>query len=78
MLLFNINNNRYVVLELKVTELKKEHIGQISVYMNYIDNNLKKPGQNPTMGIIICKKNNKFIMKYVTDNKILEREYELI
>ena len=78
MLLFNINNNRYVVLELKVTELKKEHIGQILVYMNYIDNNLKKPGQNPTMGIIICKKNNKFIMKYVTDNKILEREYKFI
>ena len=78
MLLFNINDNKYVVLELKVTELKKEHIGQISVYMNYIDNNLKKPGQNPTMGIIICKKNNKFIMKYVTDNKILEREYKFI
>ncbi len=78
MLLFNINDNKYVVLELKITELKKEHIGQISVYMNYIDNNLKKMGQNPTMGIIICKKNNKFIMKYVTDNKILEREYELI
>ena len=78
MLLFNINDNRYVVLELKVTELKKEHIGQISVYMNYIDNNLKKMDQNPTIGIIICKKNNKFIMKYVTDNKILEREYKFI
>ena len=78
MLLFNINDNKYVVLELKVTELKKEHIGQISVYMNYIDNNLKKMDQNPTMGIIICKKNNKFIMKYVTDNKILEREYKFI
>ena len=78
MLLFNINDNRYVVLELKITELKKENIGQISVYMNYIDNNLKKTGQNPTMGIIICKKNNKFIMKYVTDNKILEREYLII
>ena len=78
MLLFNINDNRYVVLELKITELKKEHIGQISVYMNYIDNNLKKMNQNPTMGIIICKKNNKFIMKYVTDNKILEREYLII
>ena len=78
MLLFNINDNRYVVLELKVTELKKEDIGQISVYMNYIDNNLKKMDQNPTMGIIICKKNNKFIMKYVTNNKILEREYLII
>ena len=78
MLLFNINDNKYVVLELKITELKKEHIGQISVYMNYIDNNLKKLGQNPTTGIIICKKNDKFIMKYVTDNKILEREYKFI
>ena len=78
MLLFNINDNRYVVLELKVTELKKEDIGQISVYMNYIDNNLKKMDQNPTIGIIICKKNNKFIMKYVTNNKILEREYLII
>lgn len=63
MLLFNINNNRYVVLELKVTELKKEHIGQISVYMNYIDNNLKKMDQNPTMGIIICKKNKQSLTK---------------
>ena len=63
MLLFNINDNRYVVLELKVTELKKEHIGQISVYMNYIDNNLKKMDQNHTMGIIICKKNKQSLTK---------------
>ena len=42
LLLFNIEYNCYVVIELKVTELKKEHVGQIQVYMNYIDNNLKK------------------------------------
>lgn len=42
LLLFNIEYNCYVVVELKVTELKKEHIGQIQVYMNYIDDNLKK------------------------------------
>ena len=42
LLLFNIEFNCYVVIELKVTELKKEHIGQIQVYMNYIDKNLKK------------------------------------
>ena len=39
LLLFNIEYNCYVVVELKVTELKKEHIGQIQVYMNYIDKN---------------------------------------
>lgn len=42
LLLFNIEFNCYVVVELKVTELKKEYIGQIEVYMNYIDLNLKK------------------------------------
>ena len=42
LLLFNIKFNCYVVVELKVTELKKEYLGQIQVYMNYIDENLKK------------------------------------
>ena len=38
---YNIVFNCYVVIELKVTELKKEHIGQIQIYMNYIDKNIK-------------------------------------
>ena len=42
LLLYNIDFNCYVVVELKVTKLKKEHIGQIEIYMNYIDKNLKK------------------------------------
>ena len=73
----NIEYNCYVVIELKVTELKKEHIGQIEVYMNYIDNNLKKVTQNKTIGIIICKKDNHFIMEYCSDRRILSREYLL-
>ena len=77
LLLFNIEYNCYVVIELKVTELKKEHIGQIEVYMNYIDNNLKKVNQNKTIGIIICKKDNHFIMEYCSDRRILSREYLL-
>ena len=77
LLLFNIEDNCYVVIELKVTELKKEHIGQIEVYMNYIDNNLKKVTQNKTIGIIICKKDNHFIMEYCSDRRILSREYLL-
>ena len=53
LLFYNIIFNCYVVVELKVTELKKEHIGQIQVYMNYIDSNLKTINQNKTIGIII-------------------------
>ena len=77
-MLYNIDFNCYVVVELKVTELKKEYIGQIEVYMNYIDKNLKKITQDKTIGIIICKKDNKFIMEYCSDKRILAKEYKLV
>ena len=78
LLLYNIEYNCYVVVELKVTELKKEHIGQIQVYMNYIDENLKNINQNKTIGIIICKQENKYVIKYCSDDRIIAREYELV
>ena len=74
LLLYNIEFNCYTVVELKVTELKKEHIGGIEIYMNYIDKHLRKPTQDKTIGIIICKKNNKFIIEYCSDSRILARE----
>ena len=77
LLLYNITYNCYAVIELKVTELKKEHIGQIETYMNYIDKNLKIINQDKTIGIIITKKDNKFIMEYCSDKKILNTTYEL-
>ena len=78
LLLYNIEFNCYVVVELKVTELKKEHIGQIEVYMNYIDKNLRKITQDKTIGIIICKKKNKYVIEYCSDKRIIAKEYELI
>ena len=78
LLLYNIEFNCYVVVELKITELNKEHIGQIEVYMNYIDKNLKTITQDKTIGIILCKKDNKFIMEYCSDGRIKTREYELL
>ena len=78
LLLFNIKFNCYVVVELKITELKKEHIGQIQVYMNYIDKNLKKINQDKTIGIIICKKENKYVIEYSSDARIVARTYELL
>ena len=78
LLLFNYEFNCFVAIELKVTELKKEHIGQIQVYMNYIDKIVKSINQNKTIGIIICKKENKYVIEYCSDNRIIAREYELI
>ena len=78
LLLFNYEYNCFVVVELKVTELKKEYIGQIEVYMNYIDKTIKSSNQDKTIGIIVVRRNNKFIMEYCSDKRILSKEYMLI
>ena len=78
LLLFNYEYNCFVVIELKITSLKKEHIGQIEIYMNYIDNNLKKINMDKTIGIIIVKKDNRYIMEYCSDKRILSKEYVLV
>ena len=75
LLLFNYEYNCFVVIELKITSLKKEHIGQIEIYMNYIDNNLKKINMDKTIVIIIVKKDNRYIMEYCSDKRILSKEY---
>ena len=76
-LLFNIIYNCYVVVELKVTELKKEHIGQINMYMNYIDRNVKDRYHNPTIGLIICKKDNYFVIEYSSNPNIFRTIYKV-
>ena len=78
LLLYNIKYKCYVVVELKITELKKEHTGQIMTYMNYIDKNIKTIEENDTVGIIICKKDNKYVIEYCSDDRIIAREYELV
>ena len=77
-LLYNYIYKSFTIVELKVTKLKKEHVGQIHTYMNYIDKNLRTINENNTIGLIICKKNNDFIMEYCSDERILSKEYELI
>ena len=78
LLLFNYEYSCFVVVELKSSELKKEHIGQIQFYMNYIDENFKKNNQNKTIGVIICKRKNKYVIDYCSDDRIFAREYELV
>ena len=74
-LIFNIKYNCYIVVKLKITELKKEHIGQIQTYMNYIDENIKNINQNNTIGIIVCKKDNEFVMRYCKNKNIYQTTY---
>lgn len=77
LLLFNYIYNCFIIVELKVTELKKEHIGQLQVYMNFVDENVRIVGQDKTIGIIICKYDNKFYIKYSSDDRIYSTTYLL-
>ena len=78
LLLFNIRFNCYVVIELKTTDFKVEYISQVQKYMNYIDKNVKEQFNNNTMGILICKRENRFVIEYCSDERIAVRENELV
>ena len=77
LLFFNIKYNAYVVVELKVTEFKVEYISQVQKYMNYIDKNIKEISNNSTIGILICKRENKYVIEYCSDERIVVRKYVL-
>ena len=78
LLLYNIKYRCYIVIELKVVELNANHIGQIEKYMNYIDKNIRTNNDNKTIGMIICKKNDKYVIEYCSDPRIMFRTYKLI
>ena len=78
LLLFNIKYNCYVVVELKVTEVKKEHIGQVEVYMNYIYKHIKGINNNKTIGIIVARRDNHYYIEYSSDKRIYTRDYEIV
>ncbi len=77
-LLFNVKYNCYVVIELKVTEFKAEYIGQITKYINYVDKNIKEVFNDKTVGVVICKKENRFVMEYCTDDRIFTTTYKVV
>ena len=76
-LLFNVKYNCYVVIELKVTEMKAEYIGQITKYINFVDKNIKELFNDKTVGVVICKKENKYVLEYCSDNRIFTTTYKV-
>ena len=76
-LLFNVKYNCYVVIELKVTEMKAEYIGQITKYINYIDKNVKELFNDKTVGVVICKRENRYVVEYCSDNRIFTTTYKV-
>ena len=78
MLLYNVKYNCYVVVEIKCRKLKKEDKGQVEFYMNLVDNYVKEPSNNPTIGIIITKDQDKFVANFVRSEKVVPLTYEFV
>jgi hypothetical protein len=53
-----------VVIELKTTDFKPEYSGQINFYVNVVDDKLRRPADNPTIGIILCRSKKKSVVEY--------------
>ena len=74
---FNIELNSYVLIELKINKLDIKDLGQIKFYVNYYDDEIRKPYHNKTIGILITKENDKAIIKYKKEGNILVTSYKL-
>ena len=77
LLLFNYKLNRFIVCELKLNDVNARDIGQTLNYMKIIDKILKEKEHKDTIGIIVSKRNNKFILEYVSDLDIILTTYML-
>jgi predicted nuclease of restriction endonuclease-like (RecB) superfamily len=64
LLFFNYNLNCFVVFELKAGDFKSEYAGKLNFYVNIIDAQIKMPGHNPTIGVLLCKTPNDMVVKY--------------
>src|SRR5438034_8141649 len=54
----------YVVVELKATGFKPEHAGQLNFYLTAVDSQIKAPDDNPTIGLLLCKQQNRLVAEY--------------
>ena len=78
LLFFNYQLNAFVVVELKTIEYHPKDIGQLQFYVDYINKNIKLENHNQTIGILIVKKKDKYVIEYVTNEDIYVTTYKLM
>ena len=62
---FNRELNALVVIELKTGEFKTSYLGQLNAYLAIADDKIRKPHENPTIGIVLCRSANKNYAEYM-------------
>ena len=80
LLFYNVNLRCYVVIEVKTGEFSPADLGQLGTYVVAVNHIMKKPDDNPTLGLLICKSKNNVLAKYALESSnvpIGVSEYEL-
>lgn len=80
LVLYNRLLKSFVLIDLKIGELKHQDLGQMQMYVNYFDREVKEEDESPTIGIVLCKENNKFVVEYTLpkeNNQIFAKQYKL-
>ena len=78
LLFFNYLLNAFIVVELKTREYNPKDVGQLEFYVSYVDKNLKLKNHNKTIGLLIVKKKDKYVIEYVTNEDIYVTTYKLV
>tara|TARA_B100001564_G_scaffold285327_1_gene248214 strand:- start:3155 stop:4222 length:1068 start_codon:yes stop_codon:yes gene_type:complete len=64
MLFYHVKLRSYVVIELKTTKFKPEYAGKLNFYLSVVDDLVKAPEDNPTIGLLLCQDKNKLVAEY--------------
>ena len=81
LLFYHLKLRCYVVIELKGGKFKPEHLGQLGFYLTTVDRQIKSEHDNPTIGLLLCKSQNKVVAEYALGDKTQPMgiaEYKLI
>lgn len=79
---YNVLTRSYVIIDLKMTRADYSDVGQMQLYVNYYNMEVCQPGDNPTVGIILCAKKNDAVIKYTLGDRkdigVFQAKYDLV
>jgi len=78
LLFFNVKLNAYIVIEIKIREMKIKDCNQLSFYTLLVDSKIKEPTNNKTIGLLIVKEKDNFVLKYATNKELLVSAYKFL
>ena len=79
LLFYNRSLNCLVAIELKIERFKPEHLGQLNFYLEALDRDIKKPHENPSIGILLCQGKDDTVVEYALSRTLsptLVADYE--